>query len=108
MIYFIASEDGNVVKIGHSTDVQKRLIRHSKQHCRRLILLATCEGTYADEQRVHAVLARHRIGGEWYWHCPTVQAFMAKAIADGVYAANEAFSRNRTDCCGLPKGRGGR
>lgn len=63
-----AVRTGDVVKIGHTTNLQTRIsaIRHETGYDPEV--LAFMPGTYDDEQAIHAALDGHQHhGDEWYY-----------------------------------------
>lgn len=65
-IYFIATTDRSMVKIGSSYDPGKR--RNSLQIGSPVPLefIALAQGTTADERKIHATFEPHRSHGEWF------------------------------------------
>ena len=65
-VYVIGSDDFPFVKIGHTTNVKKRLCQLQSGNPFTLKVLATREGTWALEQLIHRSYAFQRIRGEWF------------------------------------------
>jgi hypothetical protein len=66
VVYFIQSEYGGPIKIGHSFDVKKRLGSLQTGHPDKLILLGSFYGSQYDEHELHEKFAPYRIRGEWF------------------------------------------
>ncbi len=67
MIYFIQRGEGGPIKIGY-TGSDPRLRRSTLQYMapEPLAILAVVEGDEGHEAAIHALLAQHRIRGEWF------------------------------------------
>jgi prophage antirepressor-like protein len=65
-VYLIHAKKNNAVKIGTSTNVQKRL-KHLQISCPfKLDLLYVVDGGYRLEARLHSEFDEYRIRGEWF------------------------------------------
>lgn len=65
-VYFVGPKNGPI-KIGYSTDVQRRLARLQSHSPVRLAVLAVLVGgTVEVERGYHARFSRHRLHGEWF------------------------------------------
>ena len=66
-VYFAGvKEDDTLYKIGFSTDVDKRIQSLQTASAHHLMLSHCVQGTKADERRLHELLARERVVGEWF------------------------------------------
>lgn len=65
-VYFIRSEQGGPVKIGTSLDPEARLRALQTSHPGRLLIIGRRPGGPREEARLHALLAAHRLTGEWF------------------------------------------
>lgn len=63
-VYFIKA--GDLVKIGHSVNIKKRLETLQVASPVTLTLIGTMEGNYHLEQKLHLQFARYRVRGEWF------------------------------------------
>jgi hypothetical protein len=66
MIYFIQQEQTNMVKIGFTSNVKKRLATLQTASAYPLRLLGYCVGGRELEARIHEELALSRVAGEWF------------------------------------------
>ncbi len=66
MIYCIGNKEYGICKIGHSTDVEKRLVNLKTGNHLRLEILAVIEGGYAQEQILHYRFTKFSLEGEWF------------------------------------------
>lgn len=78
-LYFVSA--GNAVKIGRTTNFKTRLRfiqahNHEKVEC--LLLL---EGQGWRELDLHKRFKPHRLHGEWFEHCPEIEAEIARLNA---------------------------
>ncbi len=67
-IYFVASAgiEKEYFKIGYTKDFAKRLAVIQYGVPFEVSVIATIEGTYKDERRLHRQLRQFRLRGEWY------------------------------------------
>lgn len=84
-VYLIQRNGLHGVKIGYSGNPLKRLRELSVGSPEKLFLIATWQGTRADEQELHTRFNKHRLEGEWFAidaHIATqwITIFMAGAI----------------------------
>lgn len=75
------------IKIGFSTDVEKRIAGLQTASPELLKLLGSVPGTIRQEKEIHAVLASESVGGEWYEPSHLVRSFVAYAVTFGINAA---------------------
>ena len=65
-VYFVQEEYSNLVKIGHSLNIKRR-IKNLQCACPgKLTLIHWFNGTRLDEQRMHKVFSHLRERGEWF------------------------------------------
>ena len=81
-VYFIESGPGGPVKIGYTSDTPQSRIRVMQTgNPSRLRLLASMEGTEADEAELHERFEDARIRGEWFHPTKMLLAVIAEAAA---------------------------
>jgi hypothetical protein len=88
--YFVQRARGGPIKIGRSVHVGRRLIALRTGTHERLVILATIDGDH--EARLHQLLARHRLRGEWFSPHPEVLAAVAAAKCDADVARNSGVT----------------
>lgn len=66
VIYFIQSEHGGPIKIGHAEDLAKRLVQIQTSRPDALCVLASVPGTVEQERFLHSRFAHLREKGEWF------------------------------------------
>lgn len=66
MIYFIKAVNSGAIKIGVSNDPRRRLDTMQTGSAEPLELLGVLPGQFEEERRLHEMLKRHRIHGEWF------------------------------------------
>ena len=72
-VYFLS--DGNLIKIGYTEDIAKRLAQLQTGNSRRLELLSIIpSGTKKTEQAIHRNWQADRIRGEWFTDSPALRA----------------------------------
>lgn len=77
VVYFARRDDG-AIKIGFTSDVQRRLreIRKEERLTSTPVLLATFDGDKRLELMLHERYARHRIDGEWFHPSEELEALI--------------------------------
>ena len=75
MIYFIEQE--GIVKIGYSTNPNKRLSSLKLSNPNELVVRLIIEGTIEDEKKYHEMFKEYRHRGEWYLLSDEIQQFIA-------------------------------
>lgn len=65
-VYFIATKDRSMVKIGISTNPRKRLASIQSHSPLAVELLASVPGTIEDERGLHTKFLEHHSHGEWF------------------------------------------
>lgn len=83
-LYFIESE--NRIKIGISTNVERRLRDIGLHLAVPPTLIGFIEGGYALEKHVHGILAEHRLNGEWFSASSQVRSVIARLMSGGAAA----------------------
>lgn len=78
IVYFIQSETGGAVKIGKSTDPQRRLRTLQTGHPGRLMLLGTT--TEFSERELHSRFAHCCANGEWFNLSPALISFLCSHV----------------------------
>jgi hypothetical protein len=79
-IYFAQSVTGGPIKIGIAEDVRARLRELQCGSPVELAIIGARPGYSSDEARLHRVLAKHRLHGEWFEDCIEVRAAIAKGV----------------------------
>ena len=81
MIYFIQPTHGGPVKIGFSTDVDRRRDQLESHYGKPLALLATMPGGAEEEAEIHARFAHLRFGRtEQFRPAPELLAFIGRPL----------------------------
>jgi hypothetical protein len=78
-IYFIEAVGMDRVKIGYTLDPAKRFVGMLTSSPAPLSLLGCIAGGPQREAELHALLAEHRLHGEWFAMVPEVMAIVATA-----------------------------
>lgn len=78
VVYFIEAEATDLVKVGFTTGLPKRMADLRTALPIALRLIAEVKGTRAKEFEIHRDLAPHRIRGEWFSKAPTIEYLGAK------------------------------
>lgn len=83
-LYFMQCGDGGPVKIGFSRAVEKRVAAIQLASPYQITLLASAVVARCEEKRLHHVLGRHWLRGEWFTPHPEVMAAMeaTKSVTD--------------------------
>lgn len=96
-IYFLAIKGGDRIKIGFSTEPRSRFASLQSWCPYELETLHTLKGHKIIESYCHAVLAKHRVRGEWFARCPDVLDFIERVRISGVVEGCPAAPRRRYD-----------
>lgn len=105
-VYFMQSADGGPVKIGHSTDVERRREQLSSHYGRPLIVLATMPGGPEEEAEIHGRFHHLRLKGkgtrgrypEQFRPESELMAFIGRPLLAGANPdAVEVMEPNRTE-----------
>ena len=75
-VYFVQAKKMGLIKIGYSTNVQKRLGALSTGCPDALELLCVVKGDQKLESKVHQKFAEDRVKGEWFNPSPGLLAFI--------------------------------
>lgn len=81
MIYVIAEDDVEAVKIGSTSSskaLKKRLIKLNEGNPRQLRVIALTDGDRTTEKHLHHVFKRERIRGEWFSRTGAVLEFIER------------------------------
>lgn len=105
VIYFLQSENGGHVKIGHAEDLAKRVCNLQTSRPDTLIVLASVPGTVGDERALHAAFADHRDKGEWFQPVPALMDLIQAVSRDGLAAIRQVTNRDATPVTGHESGR---
>jgi len=73
-IYFVQREGGGPIKIGFSTNIEKRVRMLQIASPELLHVIAHGPGTLAEENLLQRRLAAFRVRGEWYRDCDEIRA----------------------------------
>lgn len=79
MIYFIAQDKMDLVKIGHVSKGQEnqRLSTLQTGNPEKLQMLTTIQGGRKEERNLHSIFAEYRYRGEWFFHTGKLKAYIA-------------------------------
>lgn len=81
MIYFLQSVNGGPIKIGFSTDIQRRHAELETHYDQPLVLLATMKGDRRTESEIHHRFAHLRLGRtEQFRPGPELMAFIGRPL----------------------------
>jgi hypothetical protein len=75
VVYFVQA-DGDMVKIGWTTDLSKRLSSLRSSLPQQLELLRRIDGGKVTEKWLHKRFADRRVGGEWFEFCPEMMTII--------------------------------
>lgn len=76
MIYFAQAENSDLIKIGTSSNVRRRMASLSFREKCSVSLLAFTDGSFVEEAALHARFAHLRERGEWFRPGPELAEFM--------------------------------
>lgn len=65
-IYFVQGELGGPIKIGFTTNFDRRITILQNAYPDKLVLLAIMPGTKETEEAIHIELQKYRLRGEWF------------------------------------------
>lgn len=82
VVYFISDTSG-LVKIGHTSDLKKRLCQITSGNGGVVVVLGTVEGGPRHERALHGLLADHRVKGEWFRDGPDLRRLLDRVVARG-------------------------
>ena len=85
MVYFIS--DGDYIKIGKATDVDKRLKGLQTGSSRKLFKSHILDGGYELESRLHIIFNKYRFFGEWF----DLPSYYLNISADDVNEIYDSF-----------------
>jgi hypothetical protein len=88
VVYFVQSEHGGEVKIGHAEDLASRLVQLQVGRPDRVVVIGSVVGTVGDERALHEQLGSDRIKGEWFAPSPRVMAVAKAAGRPGATVAD--------------------
>lgn len=78
-VYFVSAPGR--IKIGFTTKPEKRLIVLRRSDMEELTVIAIIDGSRALERKLHALVDKHRLRGEWFTDCADVREVIADAVA---------------------------
>ena len=94
LVYFMRRSDGvGPVKIGCSQWPEKRLAMFQIWSPEPLEIVATANGTFNDERRLHRQFEQFRLHSEWFEAAPPVLAMLARVAATGALPPAPASDR---------------
>lgn len=76
VVYFIQLGEGGPIKIGFTTNLDKRIKALQTASPDNLILLAAVEGSERTERGLHARFGEHRQRGEWFAPAPEILEYI--------------------------------
>lgn len=95
LVYFMRRADGvGPVKIGCSKWPEQRLQSMTQWSPEPLEIVASAEGTFGDERRLHRQFAEFRLHAEWFEAAPPVLAAVSRAATLGELPPKPAGDRN--------------
>lgn len=106
LVYFIQSGTNGPIKVGTTTDIDKRLFALQAGNPERLVLMATTPGGHALERELHALLARGALGREWFKRdTPGLMETVEHILRHGTLPSAPEQSPDGASCltCGWPK-----
>lgn len=65
-VYFFQGAETGLIKIGYSTDPERRLRDLTTMSPDQITVLATFRGAVSDERKLHKRFKKHRAHGEWF------------------------------------------
>jgi hypothetical protein len=65
-VYFLRDTDRRQIKIGYSSDVEKRVKRIRAMNCGQVELIGRIQSPRWYERLLHEIFARDRVHGEWF------------------------------------------
>lgn len=83
-VYFIAAVDAGKVKIGKTTNIQKRMASLTTMSPVELTLLHTVQYDARLEKRIHVHLKKYRAHGEWFHADKPVLDFIRNVKNEGI------------------------
>lgn len=91
-VYFVQENRKNgLIKIGHSSNVGKRMSQLKNGRTTGLTLLGTFDGGAIEEAKIHDLFDSDRVAGEWFKPSNKLLAFIAlDSIEDVIGLAPEA------------------
>ena len=94
LVYLIQGEHRTPVKVGHATNVRRRLRELQTGNPTRLHVLDVLPGTKATERALHEQMAQHRVLGEWFqWKGAAEQWLLLRALAEQMMSFYKATGR---------------
>ncbi len=78
-VYFVSAPGR--IKIGFTTKPEKRLVVLRRADMEELSVIAIIEGSRALERKLHILVDKHRLRGEWFTDCAEVREVIADAVA---------------------------
>lgn len=81
VVYFIAAAD-NLIKIGHTTNLNARLRSLRTAHPGELQILLVVSGSRDDEQELYRRFAEFRVGREWFKRCEPIEEYITLQLTN--------------------------
>jgi hypothetical protein len=79
-IYFIVNYQARKVKIGYSTNPQRRLKELLTANDGKLELAKVVPGTIKDERKYHQVFCHSKVRREWFKLTPEIEEFINRKV----------------------------
>lgn len=79
-VYFVSAPGR--IKIGYTMQPDQRLKHLRSMDMEQLEMIAVKDGTRRIEHALHALVADHRIRGEWFKDCPEVRLVIGDFLSD--------------------------
>ncbi len=102
MIYVIQAVGTDWVKVGIATSPKKRLAWLQTAIPLELVMLAVADWPDEDERVIHGLLWEHRIRGEWFKHCKTVDEIVER-MKSGAKSYTEEFKEHNAPTARLAR-----
>lgn len=81
MVYFLQPVDGGPIKIGHSSDVDRRRVQLESRYGRELAVLAVISGGREEERAIHAKFSHLKLGRtEQFQPSPDLLEFIGRPL----------------------------
>lgn len=94
-VYIMEAVGFPYVKIGHTRDLETRLVRISQQVPFEVRVIGIVKGTERDEGELHRQCATWRVRGEWFEKAPELLELVRATVARGTI---EHVTRKCVDC----------
>lgn len=76
MIYFARVESNGLIKIGCSTDIERRLYQLERLYDCPVSLIGSCQGSYTAERTIHKMFSAEAVGKELFTESEKLTQFI--------------------------------